>query len=505
MSFYITTPIYYVNAEPHVGHAYTTIAADMLARHMRQRGEDVFFLTGTDEHGEPVAQAAEREGVAPRELADRNSVHFRDLARRLNVTNDFFIRTSDPEHEAVVQQVVQRIYDNGHVYAGTYEGYYCPRCADFKTDAELVDGNRCPIHLIELELEREDNWFFRLPALQEPPERLYADNPEWVTPRNRYNEALSFIKQGLNDISLSRARLRWGVPVPWDESQVIYVWIDALLNYYTALSYAREDEDLTERYWPARHLIAKDILKFHAVIWPALLMAAGIEVPRSIFIHGYLLMDEHKMSKSLGNVIDPFEVMDRFGTDTLRFYLFREVSFGQDGSISAAGFETRYNAELANEYGNLASRTLAMIGRYRDGVVPAAEPAEELAADLEGVDARVRERMDALDITGALEEIWTAVRRLNRYVQDEQPWQLAKDESAGEQLDRVLYGLAEGLRFMSVLVHAYMPQSAARLLEALGQEDLSYDAASFGARPGGAETRKLAPLFPRIEPPAAAA
>ncbi|HEY7629682.1 MAG TPA: methionine--tRNA ligase [Thermoleophilaceae bacterium] len=506
MSFYITTPIYYVNAEPHLGHAYTTIAADIIARHMRQRGEDVFFLTGTDEHGEPVAQAAEREGVTPRELADRNSVKFRDLVDRINATNDYFIRTSDPQHAKRVQEVVQKIHDNGFVYEGTYEGYYCPRCADFKTDAELVEGNKCPIHLIELEREKEDNWFFKLSAFQEPLEKLYADDPEWVTPQARYNEALSFIKGGLQDVSLSRARLRWGVPVPWDESQVIYVWIDALLNYYTALAFAREGEDLTDRYWPAEHLIGKDILKFHAVIWPAMLLAAGIEVPKSIFIHGYLLMDEHKMSKSLGNVIDPFEVMDRFGTDTLRYYLFREVNFGQDGSISAAGFETRYNAELANEYGNLASRTLAMIERYRDGVVPeSAAPDMGLVGDLSSVEDGVREKLDAVDVSGALEEIWTAVRRLNRFVQDEEPWKLAKDEGAAERLDQVLYSLAEGLRFVSLLVYPYMPESAGKLLAALGQEDLSYDGAAFGARPGGATVAKLDPLFPRIEPPAAAA
>jgi methionyl-tRNA synthetase len=282
------------------------------------------------------------------------------------------------------------------------------------------------------------------------------------------------------------------------------VWIDALLNYYTALSYAREGEDLTERYWPARHLIGKDILKFHAVIWPAMLLAAGIEVPKSIFIHGYLLMDEHKMSKSLGNVIDPLEVMNRFGTDTLRYYLFREVNFGQDGSISAAGFETRYNAELANEYGNLASRTLAMIGRYRDGLVPEAEVDGALAADLDGVADRVRDKLDAVDVSGALEEIWTSVRRLNRFVQDEEPWKLAKDEGEAEHLDGVLYSLAEGLRFVSVLVYPYMPDSAGKLLEALGQEELSHEVAAFGARPGGARTGKLEPLFPRIESPAAA-
>ena len=267
MPYYVTTPIYYVNAEPHLGHAYTTIATDVLARHMRQRGEDVFFLTGTDEHGEPVALVAERLGIPPRELADRNSVRFRELADTLDATHDFFIRTTDPEHEAGVKAVVQRLYDNGHVYAGTYEGWYCPRCADFKTDAELLEGHRCAIHKIVLEREREDNWFFRLSAFQEPLERLYAERPDFVLPRNRFNEARSFIEQGLTDLSVSRSRLTWGVPVPWDPEQVVYVWVDALLNYYTALSYARPGEDLTERFWPASlHVIGKDILKFHAVI-----------------------------------------------------------------------------------------------------------------------------------------------------------------------------------------------------------------------------------------------
>src|ERR671923_298055 len=404
MSYYVTTPIYYVNGEPHLGHAYTTIAADVLARHMRQRGEDVFFLTGTDEHGEPVTQAAERLGITPRELGDRNAGRFKELAAKLNATNDFFIRTTDPEHGDVVAEVVQRIHDNGHVYEGTYEGWYCPRCADFKTESELEEGNRCPIHKIVLEREKEDNWFFRLSAFQEPLERLYAERPGWVRPENRYNEALSFITQGLQDVSLSRARLTWGVPVPWDESQVIYVWIDALLNYYSALSYAREGEDLTGRFWPATvHLIGKDILKFHAVIWPALLMAAGIEVPRRIAIHGYLLLGEHKMSKSLGNVIEPFQVVDLYGADALRFYVLREVRFGQDGEVSPEGFERRYTTELANEYGNLSSRTLAMIERYRDGVVPQAELDARLGAGDGPAEGVQRKRLDDVDLTGALD------------------------------------------------------------------------------------------------------
>jgi methionyl-tRNA synthetase len=502
MPYYVTTPIYYVNGEPHLGHAYTTIAADVLARHMRQRGEDVFFLTGTDEHGEPVTQAAEKLGITPRELGDRNAVRFKELAAKLNVTNDFFIRTTDPEHMAKVGEVVQRIHDNGHVYAGTYEGWYCPRCADFKTDSELEDGNRCPIHKIELEIEKEDNWFFRLSSFQESLERLYAEHPGFVIPQNRYNEALSFIKGGLRDLSLSRARLKWGVPVPWDESQVIYVWIDALLNYYTALSYARDGEDVTDHFWPATvHLIGKDILKFHAVIWPAMLMAAGIEVPRRVGIHGYLLLGEHKMSKSLGNVIEPFQVADLYGADALRFYVLREVNYGSDGEVSPEGFETRYTTELANEYGNLASRTLAMISRYRDGVVSEAEPAGELVAEFEGLAEAVAQRLDEVELTAALDEIWQRIKRLNRYVQDEQPWQLSKDESQSERLDQVLYSLAEGLRVVSVLLQPFIPGSAQRLLTALGREELALEGARLGAVGGGARIGELGQLFPRVETP----
>ncbi|MGB3098977.1 MAG: methionine--tRNA ligase [Solirubrobacterales bacterium] len=501
MAFYVTTPIYYVNAEPHLGHAYTTIGADILARHMRQRGEDVFFLTGTDDHGEPVAQAAEKLGVTPRELADRNSQRFRDLMPKINASNDFFIRTSDPEHVAKVQEVIQRVHDNGHVYEGTYEGYYCPRCADFKTESEMGAGHTCPIHEIELELETEENWFFRLSAFQEPLERLYESRPDFVQPDFRRNEALSFIKGGLRDISLSRSRLRWGVPVPWDPEQVVYVWWDALLNYYTALSYAREGEDLTTRFWPCTyHVMAKDILKFHSVYWPALLMAAEIELPEHLYVHGYLLMGEKKMSKSLGNVLDPFEVIERFGADALRFYCFREVSFGQDGSISPAGFESRYETELANDYGNLASRTLAMIERFRDGIVPEAE-ADPALCDGEGglatVEEEVCELLDRAELTQALERIWLRVRRLNRYVEESKPWELAREAERAGDLDRVLYNLAEGVRVVTLLLHAYMPESTDRLLGALGEENRAL--AAFGSRAGGQSVERIPPMFPKLD------
>ena len=531
MSFYVTTPIYYVNAAPHLGHAYSSIAADILARHMRQRGEDVFMQTGTDEHGEPVAHAAEREGIEPRELADRNARRFRELMPLVGVAEDFFIRTSDPQHIARVQEIIQRVHENGHVYKGVYEGWYCPRCADFKTASELGEGNTCPIHEIPLEREREENWFFRLSTFQEGLERLYAERPDFVRPDFRRNEALAFIRGGLQDVSLSRPGLSWGVPLPWDPDQVMYVWFDALLNYVTGPAYAREGEDLTERFWPADwHILAKDILKFHAVIWPALLIAADLEPPRRMFIHGYLLMGEKKMSKSLGNVLDPFEVIDRFGADALRFYCFREVSFGQDGSISPAGFESRYETELANDWGNLASRTLAMVKRYRGGVVPEAAPDPALREGpdaIDGVEASVAELLDDAEITQALEAIWSRVRRLNRYVEETRPWELAKAESEGGhepdrprtrsgagdrpvvgagdrpvvdrrgELDVALYSLTEGVRVLALALMPFMPETSGRLLDALGEHDRGL--AAFGSRGGGARVERIAPLFPKME------
>jgi methionyl-tRNA synthetase len=503
MSYFVTTPIYYVNAEPHLGHAYSSIAADILARHMRQRGEDVFFQTGTDEHGEPVAQAAEREGVTPRELADRNAPRFAEMMPKIGVAEDFFIRTTDARHIAKVQEIVTRVKDAGHVYEGTYEGWYCPSCADFKTASELGEDHTCPIHKITLEREREENWFFRLSAFQGELERLYEERPDFVLPEHRRNEAVAFIKGGLQDVSLSRPKLSWGVPLPWDPGQVMYVWFDALLNYVTGLTYAREGEDLTARFWPpALHILGKDILKFHAVIWPALLLAAGYELPRRMFIHGYLLMEGEKMSKSLGNVLDPFEAIDRFGADALRYYCFREVSFGRDGSVSAAGFETRYETELANDFGNLASRTLAMIDRYRDGTVPDAAPDPELAVAFEGCVERVCELLDRAELTQALEECWKLVRRLNQFVEERRPWDLAKDDARSADLDTVLYSLAEGLRVVTLLLHPYVPESTERLLGALAEP--GRELAAFGSRGGGQAVEKIPALFPKLEPSDAA-
>jgi len=495
MAFYVTTPIFYVNAAPHLGHAYTTIAADVIARHMRQRGEDVFFLTGTDEHGEPVAQAAEREGVTPRELADRNAERFKALMPLLEASNDFFIRTSDAEHEAEVQGVLTRVKDNGFVYKGLYEGWYCPRCADFKSDSEQGPDHTCPIHEIALSWEQEENYFFQLSAFQDQLEELLRT--DFVQPPARANEARAFVAQGLQDVSLTRGKITWGVRVPWDDAHVFYVWFDALLNYYTALSYARPGEDLVGRFWgePTRHLIGKDILKFHTIYWPALLMAAGLDVPSRVFVHGFLLGgDGRKMSKSLGNVLDPFEVMDRFGTDALRYYLMRDVGFGEDGSVSMEGVERRYETELANELGNLASRTISMVLRYRDGVVPAVEPGLRLA-----LRERFAAHMDCFAISDALDVVWEGVRRLNRYVEEQEPWRLAKDAARGGDLDAALATLAEGVRELAVLLHPFMPASMAKVLEALGTPQIAWDA-------GGRVERvtKIEPLFPKRERAAAA-
>ena len=499
MAFYITTAIDYVNGVPHVGHAYEKIATDVIARHMRQRGGDVFFLTGADEHGEPVADAAAAEGITPQELADRNVARFKALLPMLEISNDFYVRTTDEGHERRVQEVMTRIHDNGYTYKGLYEGWYCPRCADFKVENEILEGNRCPIHEIALTRETEENWFFKLSEFQVELEALYADHPSFVMPLARYNEALSFIQSGLQDVSLSRAHLKWGITVPWDPDHVFYVWFDALLNYYTALGYARPGEDLTELFWPATfHIIGKDILKFHTVFWPAMLMAAGLPLPEHVFVHGMLLgADGRKMSKSLGNGFDPTEALDAYGLDALRFYLMREVQFGSDGPVGMDALKARYDTELANEYGNLASRTIAMLRRYRDGVVPEVELDPALRAEFDGLADEVCDLIDGAEVTAALDRIWQRVRRCNRYVEERAPWALAKDEAAAHELNIVLASLAEAVRVISVLLSPYLPSATATLLQALGAPLTSIGQAVFAERGSGSLVEAIEPLFPR--------
>jgi methionyl-tRNA synthetase len=504
VSFYVTTPIYYVNATPHVGHAYTTIAADILARHRRQRGEETFFLTGTDEHGSNIARVAEEAGLEPKTFVDQNAAKFLEMTQRINVSNDFFIRTTDERHESLVQEFLQRIYDAGEIYEGVYAGLYCSRCESFYTEAELVDG-KCPLHGIVPEYVEEKNYFFRLSAYQDRLLELYDSDPAFVLPRIRANEARRFIEQGLDDISVSRATQRWGVSVPWDQDQVVYVWVDALINYWSALAFAREGEDLRSTFWPeVHHLLAKDILKFHCVIWPALLMAAGVSVPKQLFVHGYLLMDDRKMSKSLGNVIDPLELIDVYGVDPVRFYLFRAASFGQDGSISVDGLHERYERELGNDLGNLLSRTTAMVARYRDGQLSVVAGTEELAAALDALPPKIAERLDRYDLTGALDDAWDVVRALNRHVELNAPWELAKDEENAADLDRVLYDLADGLRVLAIALAPYLPDTASQILAALGQEeDLSWDGARSGRTRAAEGIEPAEPLFPRVDAPAA--
>ncbi len=528
--FSISTPIYYVNADPHLGHAYTTIAADILARHHRQLGDDVFFLTGTDEHGNKVAQAAEERGLTPREHVDTLAPKFREMTLRVNADNDFFIRTTDPQHEAYVQRFVEKLRAAGDIEKRSYGGLYCTACEAFYYERDLVAG-KCPIHGTKPVWLEEENYYFLLSRYQDQLREYYLEHPGWVRPKSRYNEALSFIEGGLDDISISRKSITWGIPVPWDPEQVIYVWVDALINYVSALTYARPGDDLVARFWPADvHLLAKDILKFHAVIWPALLWSAGYEAPRSEFIHGYLLMGGEKMSKTRGNVLDPFAVIEQHGADALRFYLFREVTFGLDGVISLEGFEQRYNNELANELGNLVSRTVSMIAKYRGGVIPpaattVAEPAPgaeagggetggigtdgggpggavSLALEGEAMVAAAAEHLSAVEITVALETVWEFVRRLNRYVEEEAPWKLAKDEAAGERLDFVLHGLAGGLRLVALALYPVVPATAVEILRRLGQPSEPADLLLAQARWDGLVPAVVVAgpsLFPRID------
>lgn len=501
MPYYVTTPIYYVNATPHIGHAYTTIAADILARHYRQRGEDTFFLTGVDEHASSVARVAAEQGLEPQEYADGILGAWQEVPRRVNATNDFFIRTSDEGHKAFVQDFLQRIYDAGDIYEDVYAGWYCVRCEAFKTEAELIDG-KCPIHETVPDWIEEQNWFFRLSAYEGRLLALYDERPDFVLPAFRYNEARSFIAGGLQDFSISRAGQPWGVPIPWDPAQVAYVWADALVNYRSALAYARSNVDLGPTFWPVvRHLLGKDILRFHCVYWPALLLSAGYDVPHQLFVHGWLLLDDRKISKSLGNVIDPLDLVDVYGADAVRFWSIRSVSFGQDGSVSLDSLHERYESELANDLGNLLSRTTAMVHQFLGGELPQVPRTDSevalLVSDL-GVD--VARRLDVYDLTGALERIWEVVRGLNRHVVSRAPWQLAKDDKLDE-VRETLYDLTDGLRVVATALAAYLPDTSRRILEALGEDPdaVGWDRVAYGLTPKRSGIAPAQPLFPRID------
>ena len=500
MRYYLTTPIYYINSTPHIGHAYTTIAADIFVRHHRQLGHDSFFLTGTDEHATKVYRAAEEQGLDVQEYVDRISEVWRELAPAVGAEPDFFIRTSDEGHKEFVRDFVQRIYDNGDVYEDVYAGLYCVGCEAFKSEDELVDG-KCPEHGDRVEYIEEKNYFFRLSAYQERLLALYDERPDFVQPSFRYNEARSFIAGGLQDFSISRAGQPWGIPLPWDESQVAYVWADALVNYLSALTYARPGEDLVPAYWPAaRHMLGKDILRFHCVYWPAMLMSAGYDIPQQLFVHGYLTMEGAKISKSLGNVIDPLPLVEAYGSDPVRYWAVRSATFGRDGAASEDALHERYERELANELGNLLSRTTAMIARYRDGQLPSGPGTPEIAARLDALHDEIPGRLEAWELTGTLESIWDVVRELNRLVERAKPWELAKADDKAAELDAVLYDLADGVRSIAIALYAYLPETAPAILGALGQSpDVAWDGVRSGGLAPATGIEPAPPLFPRVE------
>lgn len=517
-SFYITTPIYYPSDVPHIGHGYTTVAVDTLARWHRQAGDDTWMLTGTDEHGQKMMRAAAANGATPQEWVDRLVTEsWFPLLKTLDVANDDFIRTTQERHEERVKAFVQAIYDRGYIYAGEFEALYCVGCEEFKTEAEILPGTGefeglkvCAIHSKPLELLQEKNYFFKLSEFQDRLLELYASQPDFIRPESARNEVVSFVRSGLKDLSISRSTFDWGIEVPWDDSHVIYVWVDALLNYATAVGYGTDPEQFDRR-WPAYHVVGKDILRFHAVIWPAMLMAAGLDEPRGVFAHGWLLVGGEKMSKSKLTGIAPTEITDVFGSDAYRFYFLSAIAFGQDGSFSWEDLSARYQAELANGFGNLASRTVAMVGKYFDGAVPAPGAYTEADLEIQRVVADAASAADAamerFRIDEAIDRIWTIVDELNGYITINEPWALAKDEAKRERLQTVLYTVAEGLRALTVLLSPVMPEATAKLWLALGvgetlgslEDQPIREAGQWGALRPGTSVNGLAPLFPRVE------
>lgn len=505
--FYLTTPLYYVNDVPHIGHAYTTIAADALARYKRLAGFDVFFLTGTDEHGQKVQQAAQEAKLAPKELADRIVVRYKKLWEKLNISYDDFIRTTEPRHEQAVVALFNKLYANGDIYKGTYEGWYCTPCETFWPNSQLKK-TRCPECGREIEKVKEESYFFKMSKYQGQLLEYIEKNPDFIRPASRRREIVNFIREGLKDISISRMALTWGIPVPVDPDHAIYVWIDALTNYISAAGYSTDSKKFN-KLWPADlHIIGKDILKFHAVIWPAILMAAGIEPPKRIFGHGWWTCQGQKMSKSKGNVVDPNQVADEFGVDAFRYFLLRDVPFGLDGDFSRDALIGRINADLANDLGNLLNRTLHMVSRYFDGLVPKPDEDREEDRGLRTLPPTILPEIDVhmnnLQFSEALEDIWRLVRGTNKYLDSTKPWVLAKDMEKKPRLGTVLYNSLEALRIITILIFPFMPTGAARIREQLGMpENLEKEslarAKEWGILKPGTKIGKIKPVFPRIE------
>jgi methionyl-tRNA synthetase len=496
--FYVTTPIYYVNDVPHIGHAYTTVTADALARWHRLLGDETWFLTGTDEHGLKVERAATAAGREPLEHADLTSARFREAWDLLDISYDDYIRTSEPRHHRAVQAFLSKVNDNGHIYKGRYEGLYCVACEAYYTEADLIDGN-CPIHGRPVEHLAEDNYFFRLSAFTQPLLDWYEANPGAVQPEGKRNEALGIIRQGLEDVSISRTSTRWGVPVPWDPEHVFYVWYDALINYATAIGYGSDDERF-ERWWPSvHHLIGKDILRFHCVYWPAMLLAAGLEPPAHINVHGFLLVGGEKMSKTRLNQIFPADLVADFGVDGFRYHFLRDAPFGPDGDFSYEGVVNRYNSDLANNLGNLLARVATVVGKKCGGIGPAPRADSPLAEVAAGAYAETAQGWDRVQPSLALEATWRLIREANAHLEANEPWK----QEPGPAVDAVMGDALEVLRIVAVLASPAVPVAAAEVWRRIGLDGEPADqrlpvAAAWGGYPGGLKVEKGDPLFPRI-------
>ena len=508
-SFYITTPIYYVNDVPHIGHAYTTIIADSISRFKRLTGKDVFFLTGTDEHGQKVEKSAAEKGMTPIQLADKVVVNFKKLWEALNISNDYFIRTTQPSHEQGVQKIFHKLKDKGDIYKGLYEGWYCVSDETFLSeDVPLEDGGHkiCPDCGKKANVVSEECYFFKLSAYQEQLIDFYQKNPTFVRPKSRMNEVVSFVRQGLKDLSITRTTVKWGISLLDDEAHTIYVWFDALHNYLTGIGYDG-DKQLFEKYWPADvHLIGKDILRHHAVFWPAFLMAAGFSLPEAVYAHGWWLKDETKMSKSKGNVLDPWTILSAFGPDPLRYFLLREIPIGLDGNFSHEGFIHRVNSDLANDLGNLVQRLLTMIHNYFDGQISTmgeeTEDDKNLRQEFDNIKEKVSQHFEDYAINKALEEIWIYINFVNKYLADNEPWKLATDETQRTRLGRILYQATCALRGISYFVYPVIPESSQKIWQFLGEknpiEEEFYAQLAFFNFKQGQKTQKPEPLFPRV-------